>query len=186
MSKCLIYYGTSEGHTARVAERVAERLREHSIDADIVASTSKVDLSQYSAVVVGDSVHMGRYHRHVLRFIRKNAPAIESKPNAFFSVCLAAASKHESEQVAAQRLVDDMVRQTKWKPRQRAVFAGALMYSRYGLLKKYIMRQIAAAEGGDTDTSRDYVYTDWNKVDDFVDVFAVTVQAQNSQTSVVN
>jgi hypothetical protein len=37
------------------------------------------------------------------------------------------------------------------------------------------MRAITAREGGDTDTSRDYEYTDWAKVERFAAGFAETV-----------
>ena len=40
--------------------------------------------------------------------------------------------------------------------------AGALPYTRYGWIKRMMMRRIVAKAGGDTDTSRDYEYTDWN------------------------
>ncbi|MCE3247433.1 MAG: protoporphyrinogen oxidase [Geminicoccaceae bacterium] len=48
-----------------------------------------------------------------------------------------------------------------------ASLAGALRYSRYGFLKRLLMRLIVWREGGDTDDSRDYDYTDWDAVDGF-------------------
>lgn len=39
--------------------------------------------------------------------------------------------------------------------------AGALLYTRYGWLKRWIMRRIVRKAGGDVDTTRDYEYTDW-------------------------
>ena len=50
--------------------------------------------------------------------------------------------------------------------------AGALLYTRYNFLVRFVMRQITKAEGGDTDTSRDYEYTDWDAVDRFAEAFA--------------
>jgi menaquinone-dependent protoporphyrinogen oxidase len=37
------------------------------------------------------------------------------------------------------------------------------------------MKRIASASGGDTDTSRDYEYTDWKDLRDFVDRFSALV-----------
>jgi menaquinone-dependent protoporphyrinogen oxidase len=37
------------------------------------------------------------------------------------------------------------------------------------------MKRIASASGGDTDTSRDYEYTDWRDLGDFADRFAALV-----------
>ena len=44
------------------------------------------------------------------------------------------------------------------------MIAGALIYSKYPLRIKWIMRRIVRKAGEGTDTSRDYGYTDWTKV----------------------
>jgi len=59
------------------------------------------------------------------------------------------------------------VRKTGWHPARVELVAGALPYSKYNFLIRYVMRRIAAKEGGDTDTSHDYEYTDWEAVDRF-------------------
>ena len=51
------------------------------------------------------------------------------------------------------------------------LFAGALVYTRYGWLKRRIMRRIAEADGRDVDTSRDHEYTDWQAVREFTTDF---------------
>ena len=45
--------------------------------------------------------------------------------------------------------------------------AGALAYSHYNLLVRFIMKRIARSAGADTDTSHDYEYTDWADLDRF-------------------
>jgi menaquinone-dependent protoporphyrinogen oxidase len=52
-----------------------------------------------------------------------------------------------------------------------ASLAGALPYSRYGFLKRLLMRLIVWREGGDTDDSRDYDDTDWDAVECFARSF---------------
>lgn len=47
---------------------------------------------------------------------------------------------------------------------QTEMIAGALMYSKYSLPLKWIMKRIARIAGEDTDTSKDYEYTDWKRV----------------------
>jgi len=44
-----------------------------------------------------------------------------------------------------------------------------LRYSRYDPITRWIMKKIAAKEGGPTDTSRDYELTDWEAVDHFAE-----------------
>jgi menaquinone-dependent protoporphyrinogen oxidase len=47
-----------------------------------------------------------------------------------------------------------------------------LLYTQYGFFKRWIMKKIARDKGSpDTDTSRDYVYTDWDSVRRFAEEF---------------
>ena len=64
-------------------------------------------------------------------------------------------------------IVATFVRKTGWQPDRTELVAGALTYSKYNFVIRFVMRRIAAAAGGDVDTSRDYEYTDWNALDRF-------------------
>lgn len=172
MPSCLVYYGTSEGQTKKIADRLAEHLGARGIEVEVVESPSDVDPSEFDAVIVGDSIHLGHHHRHVLKFIERHRAILASRPSAFFSVCLAINSKNEEDRAAARGFVDDMTRKTGWKAEHTAVFAGALQYSKYGLLTRFIMKRIAKAEGASTDTSHDYEYTDWASVTELADTVA--------------
>jgi len=50
------------------------------------------------------------------------------------------------------------------------------LYTRYNYLVRIIMRAIAKKAGAATDTSRDYVYTDWVGLDKFTDALAEEIQ----------
>ena len=58
---------------------------------------------------------------------------------------------------------------TGWYPPQVAIIAGAILYTRYPPLIRLLIRWFRARQGGDTDTHRDYVYTDWALVTAFAD-----------------
>ena len=49
--------------------------------------------------------------------------------------------------------------------------AGALPYTKYNLFMRWIMKRIVKKQGGDTDTSRDYDYTDWDDLRQFAAEF---------------
>ena len=51
--------------------------------------------------------------------------------------------------------------------------AGALPYTRYNWFIRLVMKRIAAKAGGDTDTTRDYEYTDWEDLRSFTEQFGV-------------
>ena len=67
----------------------------------------------------------------------------------------------------AQKLIHDLEARTGCDPDLVGLFAGALVYTQYGWMKRRIMRAIARKEGGHTDLTRDYEYTDWAAVDQF-------------------
>ena len=168
MARVLILYATSEGHTARVAERVATRLRNkgHRVESQRAdASATRLDLERYETVIVGASVHYGRHPGYLRALLREHRLELEARPGAFFSVSLSAATTPHR----ARRYVETFLRQVGWQPQHTAAFGGALQYSRYGALKRLVMIAFAALAGHDTDVSRDYEYTDWDAVDRFAD-----------------
>ncbi len=185
MATVLIYYGSSEGHTAKIARHICADLVQRSLDVEVVESPAapSLPLSDYSAVLIGDSIHVGNYHRPVMKFIAKHAEVLAERPNGFFSVCLAAASEKPEEQAKAKGFVDQMMSQTRWRPDRVAVFAGLLAYSKYGLLKTWLMKRIAKSDLGDVDTSRDYEYTDWDGVDAFTEDFATNVRRVSAEAA---
>ena len=173
MSRILILYATTEGHTARIAERIAQRFRGrgHGVEsqqADTVPSG--LDPAAYDAVIIGASIHYGHHPDYLRVFIRRHRAVLASRPGAFFSVSLSAGGPGAKPE-AAQRYLETFLRQAGWRPQQTATFAGALQYSRYGFLKKLMMRLIVGVAGGDTDPTRDYEYTDWGAVERFADDF---------------
>ncbi len=172
MSTCLVYYATSDGQTAKIARRIAERLGIHGIAVEVAEAPADVDPARFDAVLVGDSIHIGHYHRKMMKFLRRRRDALAGRPSGFFSVCLGIASKNEEDRTRARGFVDAMVEETGWHPDRVAVFAGATAYTRYGPLTRWVMKRIAEREGGSTDTTRDHEYTDWSAVDAFADAFA--------------
>jgi menaquinone-dependent protoporphyrinogen oxidase len=92
MTKIMIGYGTTEGQTARIAERIAEVIRGQGFEVQALdlKGSSDVVLDTYDAVIVGGSIHMGKHEDHVADFVRRNRATLERLPSAFFSVSLAA------------------------------------------------------------------------------------------------
>ncbi len=65
-------------------------------------------------------------------------------------------------------MIGRFVAETGWAPAHVLPVAGALAYSRYNFLIRFVLKRIARANGAPTDTSRDYEFTDWQAVDNFV------------------
>ncbi|HET9268762.1 MAG TPA: flavodoxin domain-containing protein, partial [Vicinamibacterales bacterium] len=66
MARILIVYGTTEGHTAKVAAAISETLRRNGAEVDMRAADDPAPAPDgYDAVIVAASVHAGRYQRPV-------------------------------------------------------------------------------------------------------------------------
>jgi menaquinone-dependent protoporphyrinogen oxidase len=170
MSKILVAYGTTEGQTAKIAEFIAEVVRGQGHAANAVnVKQSEPGLDGYDAVIVGGSIHMGKHEDYVGDFVRRNRTALERRPSGLFSVSLAA----HGDTANAEAYVARFEQETGWRPAQVGLFAGALPYSQYGFLKRQLMKKIVRDKPGDlsTDTSRDYVYTEWDDVRAFTERF---------------
>ena len=77
---------------------------------------------------------------------------------------LAAASARAEERQAASEIARAFPSVGGWHPDEIVSVAGRLAYTRYGLLRRFIMKRIARRQGAPTDTSRDYEFTNWDDV----------------------
>ncbi|WP_336037196.1 flavodoxin domain-containing protein [Halobacterium yunchengense] len=185
MASFLVGYGTGEGQTAKVAERVAATLTERGHDAatvDLGETDPEHAVDAYDAVLVGASVHVGTHQSAVAAFVRANRDALAARPTGFFQVSLSSATDDEARRAEAAGYVEAFVDETGWHPDRVGLFGGALRYSEYGFLKRLLLKRIASDATGDTDTSRDYEYTDWAEVEAFARDFAAFAEGRLGTT----
>ena len=179
MASILIPYATGEGQTARVADRIAEELRDLDHEATTV-NVKDVDqelaLEDYDAVLVGASIHGGRHQRGIREWVGANRGALARKPNGFFQVSLSSAdAANEASAAEAAGYVDEFVEATGWRPDRVGLFGGALRFSEYGFLMRAMMRFIAKRSYPGAETSDDVEFTDWESVEAFADEFSAFV-----------
>jgi menaquinone-dependent protoporphyrinogen oxidase len=175
----LIVYGSQEGQTQKIVERIAGILRDkgQQVSAIPVRQLPKdLTLNNYDAAIIGGSIHVGKYPKQLKQFVTTHRDWLNKVPSAFFTVCLAIHSQRADSQQAALNYGKDFLAQIGWQPGLTATFAGAVRYTEYNFITRYIMKKISQKEGGSTDTSRDHEYTDWASVERFADEF---VQASN-------
>ena len=145
--KTLILFSTRDGQTREIASYLASELKELGIQTD-VANVHRIEEPQwenYDRVVIGASIRYGHYHSAFQEFVKKHATRLNSMPSAFYSVNLVAR-----------------------KPEKRcAVIAGALRYPRYRWYDRFMIKLIMKMSGGETDTRKEVVYTDWEQVANF-------------------
>ena len=130
----------------------------------------------FDAVIVAASVHAGGYQRKIVRWVRAHAAALDRRPNAFVSVCLGILQHDPAVDRDLAAIAARFFEKTLWQPHRVKVVAGALLYTKYWWWKRRIMRSIVAKAHGDTDTSRDYEYTDWADLASFSRTFAEQIR----------
>lgn len=177
MTRILVLYGTTDGQTAKIAGALGNALRMQGSDVDVVQAGKDAPAPDgYAGIVVAASLHGGRYQRSVRKWASRYAQKLNQRPTAFLSVCLAVLQQKPEVQQELSTIIDRFLRGTGWRPTLTKPVAGALLYRRYGPLKRWVMKRIVQKAGGDTDTSRDYEYTDWEDLRAFADEFGSLVQ----------
>ncbi|MDJ0929245.1 MAG: menaquinone-dependent protoporphyrinogen IX dehydrogenase [Gammaproteobacteria bacterium] len=171
MANILIVYGTTEGQTAKIAQHIGARLEQqgHEATSMLASDAMEMDLAGYDPVVVGASVHEGRYQKDVRQFVEAHQATLEPRRTAFFSVSLGAVSADPQERAEVDKLMQEFCSSCGWTPSLTRSFAGALRYTQYSWLKRQVMRHIVAKEGGPTDTTQDFEFTDWDDVSRFAE-----------------
>ena len=180
MSRILVVYGTTEGHTRKIAEFIGAKLGERGHEARVLDSASaeaRQVRDECDAVILGGSLHQEKHQSSLAHFVRDNLAWLRGRPVAFFSSSLSMASRDPREHGEAQRLAKQFVDDAGLNAGLVRCFAGALLYTRYDWFKRFVMKAIAGRESGDVDTSKDYEYTDWAEVERFVDEFVALAGA---------
>lgn len=185
----LIAFATSYGQTAKIARRMADLL---------IASDEAVTLvnagnhprdfhaGEFDGVIIGGSIIAGRHQRALVRFVRDHRALLNTIPSAFFSVSGAATSPLETERAKARRFVDVFLEATGWHPALTETIGGAVSYTKYNPLLRWLVKRATRAAGGPTDTSRDHEATDWAQVERFVEAFVKAVPVPSETPTLVS
>lgn len=163
----LVSFHTQEGQTAKIANRIAHRLRQDGAVVDVFDVDAAPAPAAYDIAVIGDSIHTVHHSAALTRYVKRHVDELNVMPSALFQVSLTSANLDAEHADDANEMVMELLDRTGFEPDVIAMFAGALLYSKYGWFKRRIMRHIVRQEAGDTDMTRDYEYTDWDAVNRF-------------------
>jgi menaquinone-dependent protoporphyrinogen oxidase len=184
MERILIVYGTTHGHTERIADHMAEELRRQSM----VVTVARADeilgdphLEHFDGVIVAASVLYGRHQRYVEAFAREHAAELAAMPTAFVSSCGALAGNWPEGSSEATKYRDNFFRRTGWRPTLAWSVAGSIAYTKYSWPTRLVMKYISRRTARPTDTSRDWEFTDWDAVTRMAREFAEAVEAPTGE-----
>ena len=167
MSRSLIIYSSTDGHTKNICERITN-FSDQKNDIKIVSlnNITEFNLHEFDKIIIGASIRYGKHSHNLYKFIELNKDLLDEKESAFFSVNVVA-RKPEKNTPDTNPYIKKFLKISKWRPKKIAVFAGKVDYPKYSFFDKYIIKFIMFITKGPTDTTQTYDFTDWSKVDDF-------------------
>ena len=179
--KSLIIYHSKHGQTEKISHRIASGLETNRFSVvthNINFLDQSISFGNFDLVVIGAPIYTTKHSKLLARFLRKHHDDLQNPTTAFFSVSLSAGGD-EGQKDDARKCMEEFLEQANWEPQLQTTFAGALPYLEYGWFTRFLMKWIVKKSGGDTDTSKNYEYTDWKRVDRFADEL-VEAYAENA------
>jgi menaquinone-dependent protoporphyrinogen oxidase len=172
----LFIYGSSEGQTKKISGLIADIIssKGHQVTlqpGNQLPADSSIDT--YDAAIIGSSIHMGDYPDYIKEFVITHRDWLNTIPTAFFTVCMSVHSQLARSRDEAVRYRDGFLAETGWLPKLTKTFSGAVKYTEYNFITRFIMKLVSKREGASTDTSRDHEYTDWVSVERFAEKIIV-------------
>ncbi len=169
--RALLLYSSRDGQTSAIMSNIATTLQGSMIcEVMDIQLADNIDLRQYQQILIGASVRYGRFHSVLERFVRRHHAVLNEIPSAFFAVNLTA-RKPEKCSPQTNAYVRKFLLKSPWQPMLCGVFAGALRYPRYRWIDRVMIQLIMRMTGGETDTSKEVEYTDWQQVTRFAHEF---------------
>ena len=116
-------------------------------------------------MVIGASIRYGHFHPALVRFVKSTRRCSTNCPARFTrSIWLRVKPRSVRRRPTAIRASFTQLTVAASPVRG---FAGALRYPRYRWYDRFMIRLIMKMTGGETDTRKEVVYTDWSQVASF-------------------
>ncbi len=169
--KALILFSSRDGQAREIASYIANEIkRQQACDVINILHAGAVDWAQYDRVLIGASIRYGNFHPAVAKFVKENLNELQQRTTGLFSVNLTA-RKPEKRSPQTNAYTRKFLQHSPWQPECCAVFAGTLRYPRYRWFDRVMIQLIMRMTGGETDSSKEVVYTDWHQVERFAREF---------------
>jgi menaquinone-dependent protoporphyrinogen oxidase len=179
MARIAVVFGTTDGQTAKIARFVAEILRREGHELRTLDTRDPLPaepLEGIDAVVLAGSIRMGRFQRALVEFARTRRDSLRRVPTVFLAVSLSASHGTPGARREVRKQLDRFAAETGFVANAVLPVAGSLRYTQYGFFTRLLILLISKIAGGDTDTSRDYEYTDWLALTAFVRMFSTRLR----------
>ena len=154
-----------------MSERAAGWLRAegHAVAiGDASVDATRLAPADYDAAFLAASLHIGRYQATLVDYARRHHAVLNAMRSAFISVSLSAAGVDARDWEGLEQCLERFRHDTMWRPDAVHQAAGAIRYRQYGLFTRFAIWFIARRRGQRTALSRDYDFTAYAALKDFV------------------
>jgi menaquinone-dependent protoporphyrinogen oxidase len=141
----LIAYASRCGSTGEVAEAIGRALCTAGTAVDVRQVKDVIDVSAYSAVIVGSAVYRFNLLPEAAEFVSANREALSHVPVAYFVVCGTLQEDTPEKRQKAAAYLTPLCKMVQ--PVDEGLFAGRIDYSKVSLLEQLIVRVLGSNEG---------------------------------------
>jgi menaquinone-dependent protoporphyrinogen oxidase len=161
--KILVAYGSRDGATAGIAERIGEVLKKAGFAVDVLSAEKAGEPAGYDAVVLGGALYIGQWRREAANYLAKHEGALAKLPVWLFSSGPTSKRdvKEEMEGFAFPEKLKPIAERVK--PKEHVIFKGAITFLKLNFMEKFIMKQMKVTEGD---------YREWKVIEDWAEGIA--------------
>ncbi len=177
---CLVVYSSQSGCTEEVAFKIKEKLQSSSVNTELVKINDKDqfkslfqrDLGQFSSILLGSSIVIGKVHKNINKFLAKlESCSLNGKKLGFFICCMHAHNAEKNIE-AKKEYIEPTLKEFNLKFSIVDAFGGVVDYSPKsslnfmvkGILKKKMMANNPELKEIEPKV---YDYRDWQQIDKF-------------------
>ena len=146
-TRLLVAYASKHGMTAEIAGKIGATLRQSGLQVDVLPVKEVKDLVLYKAVVLGSAVYIAMWRKEMVKFLQENEKLLSERQVWVFSS--GPMGKGDPSELLqgwrfpeAQRSLIERI-----KPRDIAVFHGAIDMKRMNFLEKWTLKSVKAQTG---------------------------------------
>jgi menaquinone-dependent protoporphyrinogen oxidase len=162
--KLLIVYHSEFGSTEQIAFQIHDWLQEWGYSSVVCRHNEFDPLEEYQAVIAGCPIYGGEMDKQFLSFVSQHAHLWNQLPGMFFMVSLTKAGNDEKSLRELQQIRESISTKTGWHPTVSVDVAGTCWYKKYNFFMRWVLKRINKKSGGNTDTSQNHEYTDWEQL----------------------
>ena len=134
--KTAIIYASTHGTTEKVARKISKNLPAGEAELIDLKKTPRPELSAYSRIIIGGSVHAGSMQKRVSVFCQQNIPELLQKPLALFICGMEQARMQQQFEGAFHPLL-------RAHACCQAFAGGELLFERMNFLQKMVVRKVS-------------------------------------------